>query len=35
PTALNEVNPGDVISFTVGGTNATATPATVVAEIAQ
>ncbi|MFH1796273.1 MAG: hypothetical protein ABIF45_17425 [Pseudomonadota bacterium] len=33
PTALNEVNPGDVISFTVGGTNATATPATVVAEI--
>ncbi|WP_054310507.1 hypothetical protein [Mesorhizobium sp. 1M-11] len=35
PTALNEVEPGDVISLTVGGTNATATPATVVVEIAQ
>lgn len=35
PTALNEVNVGDVISLTVGGTNATATPATVGIEIAQ
>lgn len=33
PTALNLVNPGDVIGYTVGGTNATATPASVVAEI--
>ncbi len=35
PTALNEVKPGDVISLTVGGGNQTATPATVVIEIAQ
>lgn len=35
PSALNEVKPGDMISLTVGGTNATATPATVVIEIAQ
>lgn len=35
PTALNEVKPGDVLSLTVGGGNQTATPATVVVEIAQ
>lgn len=35
PTALNGVKPGDVISLTVGGGNQTATPATVVIEIAQ
>ncbi len=35
PTAANLVAAGDVISLTVGGTNATATPATVILEIVQ
>ena len=35
PSALNKVAVGDVISFTVGGTNATATPASMLVEIAQ
>jgi len=35
PSAANMVAVGDVISFTVGGTNATATPASLLVEIAQ
>lgn len=35
PSAANLVAIGDVISFTVGGTNATATPASIALEIAQ